>query len=380
MRTMILLLLLSSTAFAEEPVTVTIKVVDAEGQAVPDANVTFNWTFYKDYDLNGPSKDPLTTDKTGKATLTLEEWRIGGPLLVMSNDRKFGAFQTVTDDDNGKTFIVKLKPTVRVKGNFYCKELDIRPNGMNTMIGPKKSKDDRPNFPVQFLSKDAKFDLRLPVGEYTFRMYGQDVISVTRNVELTNLQSEFDLGTIDMPPTKIATLVGKPAPELSITDARGVPKTVKLSDYKGKWIHLEFWGFWCGPCVQRSIPAMIAFDDLHKKDRDKYVILTIHDHSAKTLAAIEKRTANLKVTAWQGRELPFPILLDGDDKTEQAYGIHAHPTGILIDPEGNIVGESSPRTLAEKLPPLPASVQWKVERDQTRNIASSYDRGENSHA
>jgi hypothetical protein len=55
---------------------------------------------------------------------------------------------------------------------------------------------------------------------------------------------EYDLGILDLKASPIAKLKGKMAPGWDITAARGVKPNVKLSDYKGKWVYLEFWGFW----------------------------------------------------------------------------------------------------------------------------------------
>jgi hypothetical protein len=63
-------------------------------------------------------------------------------------------------------------------------------------------------------------------------------------VTLTADRPEHDLGTADMKATPIAKLKGKPFPEWEIADARGVKADVKLSDYKGKWVYIEFWGYW----------------------------------------------------------------------------------------------------------------------------------------
>ena len=57
-------------------------------------------------------------------------------------------------------------------------------------------------------------------------------------------RAEFDLGTLDLKASALAKLKGKPAPDWNITAARGVKSSAKLSDYKGKWVYLEFWGFW----------------------------------------------------------------------------------------------------------------------------------------
>jgi hypothetical protein len=52
-----------------------------------------------------------------------------------------------------------------------------------------------------------------------------------------------DMGTVDRRAT-VFKHKGRELPPWTISDARGVPKTVKYSDFKGKWVLLEFWGFW----------------------------------------------------------------------------------------------------------------------------------------
>ena len=53
----------------------------------------------------------------------------------------------------------------------------------------------------------------------------------------------------------------KPAPEFELKDADG--KTVRLSDYKGKVVLLDFWATWCGPC-KIEIPWFIEFERQYK--------------------------------------------------------------------------------------------------------------------
>ena len=59
-----------------------------------------------------------------------------------------------------------------------------------------------------------------------------------------NLPEDKWVTAIDMKPTALARMKGKPAPDWIITDARGARRDVKLSDYRGKWVYLEFWGYW----------------------------------------------------------------------------------------------------------------------------------------
>ena len=52
---------------------------------------------------------------------------------------------------------------------------------------------------------------------------------------------------------------------------------------------------------------------------------------------------------WAGKQLPFPVLIDGEGKTSGVYGIQSWPTVLLIDPEGHLVKNGDETTLAEKL-------------------------------
>jgi len=74
--------------------------------------------------------------------------------------------------------------------------------------------------------------------------YRTDVEDTRQTVILSIDHSEYNLGTLDMKASPIAKLKGKTPPGWAITDARGVKADVKLSDYKSKWVYVEFWGFW----------------------------------------------------------------------------------------------------------------------------------------
>ena len=78
---------------------------------------------------------------------------------------------------------------------------------------------------------------------------------------------DVDLGEIDLAASEIAKLKGKPR-HPAPNRRRGVSKSVQIADYKGKWVALEFWGRWCGPCVGRAIPRMMEIYDDHADERD----------------------------------------------------------------------------------------------------------------
>jgi hypothetical protein len=121
------------------------------------------------------------------------------------------------------------------------------------------------------------------------------------------------------------------------------------------------------------MPELIALYDAHAADRDRFQIFAIHDKTVHSFDELDKKLVPLKKRYWQDKDLPFPILLDATGKTEATYAIHAHPTGLLIDPDGKLVGEASPNDLEAKLPPLPASKQWARHRDMQKNVVWSFE-------
>ena len=114
----------------------------------------------------------------------------------------------------------------------------------------------------------------------------------------------------------------KPAPEFELKDADG--KTVRLSDYKGKVVLLDFWATWCGPC-KIEIPWFIEFERQYK-DKGFAVIGVSMDEEGWTVVKpfVSDLAINYRV-------------LQGNDSTADLYGgVNALPTTFLIDREGRV--------------------------------------------
>ena len=77
--------------------------------------------------------------------------------------------------------------------------------------------------------------------------------------------------------------------------------------------------------------------DEYKDVRDQFAIVTIHDSSVKSFAELDQKLKDIRKKYWNDRELPFPILIDEEGKTVEAYDIQWFPTTVLIDPQGRIV-------------------------------------------
>ncbi len=114
----------------------------------------------------------------------------------------------------------------------------------------------------------------------------------------------------------------KAAPEFELKDADG--KTVRLSDYKGKVVLLDFWASWCGPC-KIEIPWFIDFERKYK-DKGFAVIGVSMDEEG--WQAVKPFVSELAINY---------RILQGNDSIAQLYGgVDALPTTFLIDRDGKI--------------------------------------------
>jgi len=121
-------------------------------------------------------------------------------------------------------------------------------------------------------------------------------------------------------------------------------QTFSLSDLRGGYVLLDFWGSWCGPCRAES-PALVA---LHKRMGDRLTIVSIaveRDSAAWTRA----RTRDAKDWAYQVMDqtgsLRFP-----DGEISDLYGVNAVPRNFLIGPKGVVLGvDIDPSQIAERL-------------------------------
>jgi peroxiredoxin len=115
---------------------------------------------------------------------------------------------------------------------------------------------------------------------------------------------------------------GTRAPDFSLADAAG--KTRSLADHRGRWLLLDFWGTWCGPCL-RALPALQA---LHEELRDVDVV---------GVSCNEPKNAD-PVGLFREKRLTYTLLLDGG-RTAAAYHVSAFPTIVLVDPDGNVADQ-----------------------------------------
>ncbi|WP_431244273.1 TlpA family protein disulfide reductase [Flavobacterium sp. P21] len=132
---------------------------------------------------------------------------------------------------------------------------------------------------------------------------------------------------------------GKPSPRFNYENHKG-GKTA-LEDLKGKYIYIDLWATWCGPCV-KEIPFLQKVEEQYKGKNIEFVTISVDamkDHDKWSKFVTEKQLGGIQ------------LLADNEFKSEfmKAYGVEQIPTFILLDPNGNIVSARAPRPSDPKL-------------------------------
>lgn len=111
------------------------------------------------------------------------------------------------------------------------------------------------------------------------------------------------------------------APAFTLTDPNG--KEISLSDFRGKWVVIDFWGSWCGWCI-KGFPEL---KNAYKQYSGKLEIIGVDcgDTPERWRAALKKYA------------LPWVNVYNTEsDAVEQLYGVQGFPTKVIVDPQGRV--------------------------------------------
>jgi len=130
---------------------------------------------------------------------------------------------------------------------------------------------------------------------------------------------------------------GQPAPDFELIDILG--KNVKLSDFRGKVVYIDFWASWCGPCIM-EFPYTSEIHNEFKDEDIVFMYISIDDDKEKWLGAV----LEYKI---EGIHLNCPRVFESE--VGKQYRISGVPRCVIIDKEGNIFNKDAPHPSSDKI-------------------------------
>ncbi|HLY72217.1 MAG TPA: TlpA disulfide reductase family protein [Puia sp.] len=238
------------------------------------------------------------------------------------------------EDEEGK--LDKVYETLQLKGDK---------RGMDSVekfyeLLEKKKKDFVKDYvkknPSSYVSSFAVYQ------SFSFNPEAAELDSLYNQLSLSIQQSYFGKKIKDVLDIARKTAVGNRAPEFTQNDASG--KSISLASFKGKYVLVDFWASWCGPCRAENPNVVKAYSKYHRKGFD-ILGVSLDEKKDKWEEAIKKDNLNWsQVSDLQGWKNSVAAL----------YGIQGIPMNFLIDKDGKIVarglrGEDLDKKLDEML-------------------------------
>ena len=379
------------------------RVIDAQGKPVANVSVATFWRANgsakksdgTEFDLQykaqlreywgrlGQMAPSKSTETKADGTFTISLRSGDRALFAATSDRNYGCITEVSEDSDAESAVVmQLTRLVTVKAEFRSSVNDKSFDWCHAYVEllPAEKNPLAINRFISCGSFDRRFEVRLPPGNYQLDAYGvtdsvADIIDLrvhpAPQFTVCSTDTELDIGVLDLtlaPPSRddlereskqaarwsdYTKHYGEPAPQWHSVDGRGIDHKKNLQSLKGKWVILDFWGMSCAPCLGRGIPKMMEFYERNAKSRDRFEVIGVcidFTGEIDTIPELDKALSSVETHVWNGKKIPFPIVLDNTFNTWERYGIPGLGTVVLVDPDGRLVegDESTLQAILDK--------------------------------
>jgi cytochrome c biogenesis protein CcmG, thiol:disulfide interchange protein DsbE len=116
--------------------------------------------------------------------------------------------------------------------------------------------------------------------------------------------------------------VGEPAPDRELP-VLGGPGSGSIAEYRGRWVLVNLWASWCGPCRQEA-PALDRFARRYRQRDVRVLGINVQDNSGDALAFLREY------------DVRYPQLRSVGDERSAAFGSTGVPENFLVDPRGRL--------------------------------------------
>jgi thiol-disulfide isomerase/thioredoxin len=387
----------------EDSPQLTLALVDSQGKSVSGATVGTEATEREGrlwWNLGGENTSVVSDDQ-GRVYLDGDElfrpnypgdYKI--PIYALDEEKELVGLAEISRADFGRQVRIQMVKPCRVRGQMDSSQL--RQLGYEVKSKALWVSSNAPRCSEFFLYEYSQhrydrdsFEFLVPPGSYKIRAGAASNISgvgteeAERVIDIEPGRHELDLGVIDLVATKLAKLIGKPAPELEGVREWKNGGPVKLAQLRGRVVLLHFWIYFC----DRVYPQMHKLIDLYEEVRRQQLaveIIVVHDGRFDTIAEMEAafdadpRLVKVREEEWGGKDLPFLIALDSKEPTRHLggttylrginwsnYDVNGYPTTMLIDRRGVLVREfdfyDTPSALRELQPYLAMGIGDTIE-------------------
>lgn len=216
----------------------------------------------------------------------------------------------------------------------------------NRLVSEEIAKSDDHNETILYLEK---VDAALPNGYakdrimnsyLQFGLKADASLDKAYNIYKNSDPDTENLGRITEHYNKLKAITeGSPSPTFDYENHKG--GTTALTDLKGKYVYIDVWATWCGPCL-REIPSLKKVEKDYSKKNIQFVSISIDepkDYDKWKAMVSEKELVGIQLMADNNWKSSFM----------ENYAIMGIPRFILIDPQGNIVSADAPRPSDPKL-------------------------------
>ena len=354
------------SADADAKFALAVRLIDLDGKPVEGAHVSTFASFRGTSDYHVPDELRWTynpnviSDRDGIARLGDQTTHC---IVARHVERGLVALQSITPQQMQQmkqtdVVTVTMHPQCKVFGKLTEKEMQAR----NQKVGWTNVylyMRDGFGRPMDCMSDKGEFHFYVPPGDYRLDAYGRNTKNVSKTIAVKPGQQKLEVEPIDLPPTGLVLLEGKPAPELRGIVAWKNGGPLELADLRGKAVILVFSPGWSGPNSYSLVPELLPLYDRYHDQGLEIIEIRVDMNpglATDTVAKRDERVAEIKRPFWPNREAAIPIALVSGTRCQPGpspqqklpcpilsdYGIRGIPSCVLIDRQGRVAGPIDP--------------------------------------